>query len=1045
MFARFFIHRPVFAIVISLVILIAGGLSILSLPIAQYPQISPPTVTVTAFYTGADAGTVEESVASVIEREVNGAENMMYMSSKSSNDGRMQLTITFRVGTDLNQAAVDVQNRVKLAEPRLPSDVVRNGLTVKKQSPDMLLLISLTSQDPAFDELFLANYAALNVTETLSRSPGVGLVQLFNARDYAMRVWVKPDRLARLGVTAGDIAAAIREQNLQAPAGQLGAPPAPKGTDFQYSVSARGRLATEKEFEDLVLRVGEDGSVVRLRDVARIELGAKDYMAAGRQNGKPAALIGVYQLPGANALETAGAVKARLEEMKASFPPGIEAAVTYDTTLFVSASLEEVLHTLFEAMVLVLIVVFMFLQNGRATLIPMLAVPVSLVGTFAAFTVLGFSINTLTMFGLVLAIGIVVDDAIVVVEAVAHHMERGLDAIAASEKAMEEVSGPVMAIALVLTAVFVPVAFMGGITGQLYKQFALTLSISVLLSALVALTLTPALCGMMLKPIKPMGGPLGVFFAAFNRFFDRMIGGYGNSVRLLSRRATLTLLALGAVIAATAWLGKTLPGSFLPTEDQGAVMTSINLPEGASLERTGEVARQAEAVLMSTPGVQNVIAIVGFNMLDGTSTSNAATLITTLAPWDERTSPEKGIRNILMGSQARFAQIPEAVIFSFLPPPIPGLGKAGGFQFELQDRAGQDVGALAEALDTVLKAARAEPELTGLNSFFRINVPQVQVSLERDRIKRLEVPMTSVFEAMQVNLGGLYVNDFVRFGRPYRVMIQAEPGQRVGISDIGSLAVRSSRGDTVQLSTLTSAAMASGPQVISRYNLYRTAEISGQAAPGRSSGEALAAMEKATQSLPPGFGFEWTGTALEEKAAGGQQAMIFVMALVFVFLFLAAQYESWAVPFAVLFGIPVGIFGAFLAAFLAGLSNDVYVQIGLVMLVGLAAKNAILIVEFAKLQREAGKPVLEAAVEAARLRLRPIMMTSFAFILGVVPLVIASGAGAASRHSLGTAVAGGMLAASTIGLFFIPTLYYVVQSLAERFGSKPTTTAKEVP
>ena len=1037
MFARFFIHRPVFAIVISLVILIAGGLSILSLPIAQYPQISPPTVTVTAYYTGADAGTVEESVASVIEREVNGAENMMYMSSKSSNDGRMLLTATFRVGTDLNQAAVDVQNRVKLAEPRLPSDVVKNGLTVKKQSSDMLLLISLTSKDPAFDELFLANYASLNVTDILARSPGVGLVQLFNARDYAMRVWVKPDRLARLGVTAGDIAAAVREQNLQAPAGQLGAPPAPRGTDFQYSVNARGRLATEKEFEELVIRVGADGTVVRLRDVARIELGSKDYLSTGRQDGKAAALIGIYQLPGANALETAKAVKAKVEEMKTGFPPGIEAEVTYDTTLFVTASLEEVLHTLGEAMVLVLIVVFLFLQNGRATLIPMLAVPVSLVGTFAAFTVLGFSINTLTMFGLVLAIGIVVDDAIVVVEAVAHHMEHGLDSIAASEKAMEEVSGPVMAIALVLTAVFVPVAFMGGIVGQLYKQFALTLSISVLLSALVALTLTPALCGMLLKPIKPMGGPLGRFFAAFNRMFDRLIGGYGNSVRVLSRRAFITLLALVGVIALTAWLGKTLPGSFLPTEDQGAVMTSINLPEGASLERTSEVSRQAEAIMSATPGVKNVIAIVGFNMLDGTNTSNSATLITTLEPWEERKTAEKSIRSIVMSTQARFARMPEAIIFSFLPPPIPGLGKSGGFQFELQDRSGQDVNALAEGLATVLKAARAEPELTGLNSFFRVDVPQVQVNLDRDKIKRLDVPMNGVFEAMQVNLGGLYVNDFVRFGRPFRVMIQAEPGQRVAIGDIGSLAVRSAKGDTVQLSTLTNAAMTSGPQVISRYNLYRTAEISGQAAPGRSSGEALEAMERATKDLPAGFGFEWTGTALEEKASSGQQAQIFVMALIFVFLFLAAQYESWAVPFAVIFGIPVGIFGAFLAAFLAGLTNDVYVQIGLIMLVGLAAKNAILIVEFAKLQREAGKPVLEAAVEAARLRLRPIMMTSFAFILGVLPLVIASGAGAASRHSLGTAVCGGMLAASTIGLFFIPTLYYVIQSLAEKFGGKP--------
>ncbi len=1043
---EFFIRRRVSAIVLSILILLVGYLGLTTLPIAQYPSMTPPTVQVTASYPGASSLVVEETVTTPLEQEINGAEDMIYMSSGSTSDGTCTIKVTFAVGKDIDDAAVDVQNRVARAQPKLPADVTKNGITVTKQSPDLLLVMALSSPDGTYDDLFLNNYAFLNLQSELARVPGVGSVSIFTQKDYSMRVWVQPDKLAKLGLTAADVSRALQEQNIQAAAGQIGAPPALPGVEFQFSVNVKGRLANAEEFGNIVITTLPDGTVVRLHDVARTELGGKDYASFGRLNRAPAALIGIYQLPAANALSTAEGCKKRFEELSAAFPPGMEGKIAFDTTRFVTASIEQVIHTLAEAFLLVLVVVFIFLGNWRATLIPMLAVPVSLLGTFAVFGPLGFTINTLTLFALVLAIGIVVDDAIVVVEAVEHHIEHGLAPLEATRKAMAEVSGPVVAIALVLCSVFVPVSFMGGITGKMYQQFAITLSVSVLLSAVVALSLTPALCVMLLRPRKPVKGPVGKALAAFNRAFDRVTGGYVSACRWLIRYGVIALVLLAGIYGGTVGLLKRLPTSFLPEEDLGYLFVIATLPDGSAQQRTDRVLTKIEGILEKTPGVSDVITIGSLNLLSGARSSNSGVCIVSLKDWEEREAPAEQVDRIVPAIFAEVSRIPEASIIPVVPPPISGLGNAGGVQFELQDRRGGTPDELQEVMNRFLAAANQHPQLARVFSFYSNRVPQLYVDLDRDKIKTLGIPLDGVFNALQTNLGGLYVNDLTLFGRSFQVKVQAEPQYRMKPEDISDIYARSSDGAMVPFSTFAKVESTTGADLLPHYNIYRTAEITANAAPGASSGQVIAAMEElAKEHLPEGYGYEWTGTALQEKQAGGQQGMILALALLFVFLVLAALYESWAVPFAVLFGLPIGVFGAFLGAYLRNLTNDVYVQIGLVMLIGLAAKNAILIVEFAKVRREQGMGLREAALEGARLRLRPIIMTSLAFILGVVPLVLSSGAGAASRQSVGTAVCFGMTAATVIGVFFIPWLYVVVQGLAEKVTGKRPEAGPPVP
>jgi len=1032
MISRFFIENPIFASVISIVIVMAGAVSVGVLPIAQYPEITPPTVEVKATYPGASASVVAETVASPIEQEVIGVENMIYMSSVSASDGSYTLTVTFDVGTDLDMANILVQNRVTLAEPKLPEEVKREGINTKKKSPTILIIASLFSPDGRFDELYMSNYATLRIRDTLSRIRGVSDVVIFPASDYAMRIWLNPRQLKSRRLTTTEVINAIREQNVQVAAGQIGQPPAPTGQNFEYSVNVLGRLTDIEEFEEIIIKTGKGGRMTRLKDVARVELGGKTYAVTSRLSGLPSASIAVYQLPGSNALVVAAEVHAAMKEMSAFFPEGLEYTIPYDTTVFVEASIKQVYITLFEAVALVFLVLFLFLQDWRATVIPAVTIPVSLIGTLAVMLAMGFSLNMLTLFGLVLAIGVVVDDSIVVVEATVTKMQAGMNRKEAAIQAMSEVSGPVVATTLVLLAVFVPAAFLPGITGQLYRQFALTIAVATVFSSINALTMSPALAALLLRPPPEKKN---VFFRGFDALFRKIENGYTNVIKVAARRiAIMLLLALG-LASLTGWQFTRLPTGFLPIEDQGYILVHAQLPDAASQERTGVVLDQIEGILKKTAGVANWVIFGGFNMIDGTNASNTAVVFITMKPWEERQDPSLKQGAIMAGLQGQFRQIQEAIVFAFLPPAIPGLGVSGGFQMQLQDRGGIGLQELNAMLREILEAGNAQTVLTGLNSTFRVEVPQLFAEVDRTKAKKLGIPLSEVFNTLQAYLGSAYVNDFNKFGRTWQVKVQADNQFRIEPEDIRALDVRNDKGEMVPIGTLVSVEEIVGSQTILRYNLYPTASITGEAAPGFSSGQALNLMEQlARQKLPATMGFEWTGMSFQEKQVGSEAILIFALAIVLVFLVLAAQYESWTNPAAVIMVVPLAVLGTVIAVVMKGADMNVYTQIGITLLIGLASKNAILIVEFAMQERQKGKGIIDAAVDAATLRFRPILMTAISSIAGFMPLVVASGAGAASQQAIGVAVVGGMIAATVMSLLFTPAFYVAMQRLSELGG-----------
>jgi len=1043
--AKFFINRPIVAMVISIIMVILGAVAMVQLPIAEFPNIAPPEIMLQATYVGADAVTLEKSVATPIEQMMSGVDNMLYMSSVNANNGQMTLRVNFDINTRPNDDQILAQMRYAQAESQLPAEVKNFGVTIKKSTTSPLALFSLYSPNGTYDATFLANYAYVNINDPMTRVPGIGQVQIFGAGQYAMRFWMRPDQLAKLGITVPEILSAIKAQNTVNPAGQIGAEPVPAGQEFTYSVRAQGRLETEEEFGSIVIRANQDGSMVRLKDVARIELGAQMYNMIGRMNGKPAALIAIYQLPGSNAIQTMDAATKLMEEMKERFPADFDYITSLDTTQAVREGIKEIVHTLFEALVLVIIVVYLFLQGWRATLIPFLAVPVSLIGVFALFPVLGFSINTLSLFGLVLAIGLVVDDSIVVVEAVEHHIAHGLSPKEASLKAMEEVSGPVIAIALILVAVFVPTAFIPGITGQLYQQFAVTIAVSTVISAFNALTLSPALAALLLQPKRPARGPLGAFFGWFNRWFGRATNGYVKGCDHLIRKAGRSMLFLVVVTVASGWLGTQLPSGFIPTEDQGYVYLNVQLPNASSLQRTDEVCKKIEAILNNTPGVQYATTIVGFSLLSTVSTTYNAFFFVTLKSWHERTKPEEKLPSIFKKVNAQLAELPEAKAFLFPPPAIPGVGTSGGVTFILEDRMGKDIGFLSAQTESFVEAARKRPEISRIDTTFIPDVPQVFARVDRDKVLKQGVNLSDVYQTLQSFMGGVMVNFFNRFGRIWQVYVQAEGEYRTQAENVGQFYVRNANGDMVPLSALVTMETFHGPEFTMRYNGYRSAQLLVGASPGYSSGQVMKALEDVFAStMPGGMGYDYMGMSFQEKAAseGVPASVIFGFSLLFVFLILAAQYESWALPFSVLLGTPIAVLGALGTLWLFKLvapeasENDVFTQIGLVMLIGLAAKNAILIVEFAKVEYEGGKSLRDAALAGAKLRLRPILMTAFAFILGVVPLVLASGAGAHGRVLLGLTVLGGMLTASLIAIFLIPVCFYVVENLTHRGGQQ---------
>ena len=1033
--SSFFIRRPIVAMVIAILMVLVGIAAMLGLPTAQFPNIAPPEVQVKATYPGADAVTVEQSVATPIEQQMSSVDNMNYMYSNNANNGQITLTVNFDIKTDPNTDQILAQMRTNQANSQLPADVVNYGVTVQKSTTAPLMLINLFSPKGTYDNIYLANYSYINLNDQLTRVPGIASVSVFGAGQYAMRCWVKPDKLAKMSVTVPEIVKAIQSQNTVNPAGQIGGEPVPAGQEFTYAVLAQGRLPSAEEFGQIVIRANPDGSILRLKDVARLDLGSQVYNVIGRYSGKPAAVVAVYQLPGSNAVKAAAGVRKLMLEAKQRFPQDLEYDIALDTTLAVTEGLNEIKHTLFEAILLVILVVYIFLQGWRATLIPLLAVPVSLIGTFVVFPLLGFSINTLSLFGLVLAIGLVVDDAIVVVEAVEHHIEHGMSPKDAAFKAMEEVSGPVIAIALILAAVFVPTAFIPGITGRLYQQFAITIAISVIFSAFNALSLSPALSALLLRPRKKSRGPLGVFFGWFNRVFGRATDGYVSLCGGLIRKAGVSMLLLLGMTILAGWFGSRLPTSFLPDEDQGYVFAGLQLPNAASLQRNDESSRKIEEMILKTPGVHAVTAVLGYSMLSGAQNTYSSFYWITLKGWAERKAPEEQYEAIKKRLNLELSKITEGVAFSFPPPAIPGVGASGGFTFMLEDRAGKDPEFLTQNLNKFLAAVRKRPELAAIYTTALPTVPQVYVDVDRPKVIAQGVQLSDVYKTLQTFMGGLLVNYFNRFGRQWQVYIQAEGDYRTRAENLGQFYVTNDAAQPVPLSALTSIKPRSGPEFTLRYNLYRCAQINGSPAPGYSSNQAMKALEDTfAATMPVEMGYDYMGMSYQEKKAaeGVSPAVIFGMSLLFVFLILAAQYESWSLPFSVLLGTPIAVFGAFWFLWMRGLDNNVYAQIGLVMLIGLAAKNAILIVEFAKMEFDKGKSAEEAALIAAKLRLRPILMTAFAFILGCVPLWTAAGAGAISRRVLGTAVIGGMLAASVLAIFLIPVCFDVVERLAHR-------------
>lgn len=1117
MIPHFFIDRPIFASVLSIVILIVGGVALKALPIAQYPEVVPPTIQISALYPGASAKVVADTVASPIEQEVNGVENMLYMFSKSTNDGQLYLDVTFDVGTDLNMAQVLTQNRVAIAEAKLPEEVKRQGVTTKKKSPSILLCVNLICPDNRYDQLYLSNYATIQVKDALARLPGIGDVTFLGARDYSMRIWLDPEKLASRGLTASDVTAALREQNVQVAAGRLGQPPAPEGQAFQLAINTLGRLLEPEEFADIIVKTGEKGDITRIRDVGTTELGAKNYDVNSYLDGQPSITLAVFQLPGSNALATAEAVRKKMEELRARFPEGLEYQIVYDTTVFVNESVHEVYKTLIEAFILVFIVVLLFLQNWRAAVVPMVAVPVSLVGTFAAMAAMGFSLNNLSLFGLVLAIGIVVDDAIVVVESVELNMAKGLSARDATRKSMSEVSGALIAIALVLSSVFVPTAFITGISGQFYRQFALTIAVSTIISAFNSLTLSPALCAILFKSqghghgagghgraealprlgivvllgfvaylflpayLGPMfgvhmpspgahGAPeggvehvnqwaawgvraaafalgavagwflsgvinmlLGALFRGFNWCFDRAIAAYGATVRILLRLAVVVLAVYGGMMYLT-YLGfATVPVGFIPEQDKGYLIVNAQLPDGASLERTEQVVKRLEKIALDTPGIAHTIAVPGYSILNSTNIANLGGMFVILDPFEERKSDSAlSARSIAAALRDQYTPVQEAAVAIFGAPPVDGLGNTGGFKVQLQDRADTGLAGLQEAVDNVTTAGNAQPGLQGLFSSFRASQPQIYVDLNRTQAKSQGVALNNIFDTLQVYLGSAYTNDFTRFGRNWQVNVQAQPEFRLDPDDIPRLKVRNAAGGMVPLGALLSVREDSGPAIVNRYNMYPSAEINGGPAPGYSSGQGIAMMEQlCTSELPPTMGFEWTELALQQQLAGNTAVFVFILGSIFVFLVLSAQYESWSLPIAIILIVPMCLLAAIAGVWLMKMDNNIFTQIGLVVLIGLAAKNAILIVEFAKQLQDQGKSRNEATVEASKLRLRPILMTSLAFTLGVLPLVLAKGAGAEMRVALGVAVFSGMVGVTIFGIFFTPVFYSTIRWLTE--------------
>ncbi len=1042
--SKFFINRPIVAIVISIVMVIVGSLTILSLPVAQFPNIVPPEVQILATYVGADAQALEQSVATPLEQQMNGVDNMNYMYSLNATANSTTTEIVdFDEKTDPNNDFILAQSRETQAASQLPVDVNNYGITVRKSTLSPLLLIAVYSPHGTYDATFLANYAYINLVDPTLRSYGIGNVQVFGAGQYAMRMWVKPDTLAKLGITVPQIINAIQAQNTVNPAGKAGGEPAPKGQQFTYSVLAQGRLTSPEAFGEIVLRETPDGGIVRVKDVARIELGSQDYSVAGRFNGRPSAVMAVYQLPGSNAVQAAAGVRKLMDQMKQRFPDDLNYVVALDTTLSVTQGMKEIVVTLFIALALVILVVYIFLQGWRATLIPLLAVPVSLVGTFIFFPLFGFSINTLSLFGLVLAIGLVVDDAIVVVEGVERHIEEGMTPKNAALKAMEELSGPVVGIALVLSAVFVPTAFIPGITGRLYQQFAVTIAISVILSAFNALTLSPALAALLLRPKEASHGLLRRFFDWFNHVFDRATDGYVHWSTVLVQKTVVVVVLLVAFGLAAGFFANRVPTSFLPDEDQGYAYVAMQLPNGASLERTTAAVADIDKVIMNTPGVQYTTDFVGFNLLSIVRTSYNATFFVTFKPWDDRKTRAQQFQTLKANLNREFSKFPQAVVFGFSPPAIPGVGTAGGFTFMLEDRSGGDVQFLAKNLNTLLEAARKRPEIGSLSTTFLPSVPQKYIDVDRDKVLKQGVNLADVYHTIQTFMGGFFINYFNRFGRQWQVYVEAESQDRADIENVGRFYILNSRGESVPLSTLTTIKSRVGPEFTERFNEYRSAQINGSAAPGYSADQATNAIEEVfRQTMPREMGFDYSGMSFQEQKAkqGVPPAAIFGLSLLFVFLILAALYESWSLPLSVLLSTPVAVFGAFailwlrrvvssyfLPPYLVQIESDVFSQIGLVMLIGLAAKNAILIVEFAKDQYENGKPLADSALEGARLRLRPILMTSIAFIFGCIPLWTASGAGSVARRIMGTTVIGGMLASSAIGIFFIPAIFYGVE------------------